>query len=87
MWTWRSRLPAGVQRRRVGRERVLGVGERLELLVVDLDPVGGAARGLGMVGGDDRHRLALVADLVERQHGLVVVLEPVASCARARPRG
>ena len=66
-----------MQRRRVGRERVLGVGQRLEHLVVDLDPVGGAARGLGMVGGDDRHRLALVADLGEREHGLVVMLEPV----------
>ena len=72
-----QKVAGGVQRWGVGSRRVLGVGERLELLVVDLDPLGGAARGLRVVGGDDRHRLALVADLAERQHRLVVVLEPV----------
>ena len=30
-----------------------------------------------MVGGDDRHRLALEADVGEGEHGLVGVLEPV----------
>ena len=77
MWTWRSRLPAGCSGGESGESANSGIGQRLELLVVDLDPVGGAARGLGVVGGDDRHRLALIADLGERQHGLVVVLEPV----------
>ena len=38
---------------------------------------GRVARGLRVVGGDDRDRLALVADLVQRQHGLVGDLEPV----------
>ena len=62
---------------RVGVERLLGVGDRLEHLVVDLDLGGRVAGGLGMVGGHDRHRLALVADLVEGQHRLVGDLEPV----------
>ena len=44
-------------------------------LVVDDDPLGRPASGLGMVGGDQRHRLALVADELRRQHRLVGVLE------------
>ena len=28
-----------------------------------------------MIGGDDRHRLALIPDLAERQHRLVVMLD------------
>ena len=71
-----------------GRARASGSVERLEHLVVDLDlRRRRRARGLGMVGGDDRDRLALVADLVEREHGLVGDLEPVGLAARARPRG
>ena len=45
---------------------------------------GGAPRLLGLLGGDDRDRLADVADAVDREHGLVGELEAVASCARAR---
>ena len=62
---------------RLGVDRLLGVGDRLERLVVDLDLGGGVAGGLRVVGGDDRDRLALVADLVPRQHRLVGDLEPV----------
>ena len=54
------------------RQGLLGRGDGVEHLVVDLDqlgPVGGRVR----VGGDDRgHLLALVADLVGGQHGLGV---------------
>ena len=71
-----------MQRRRVRRERELRVDQRLQLLVVDLDQRSRVARRLGMVGGDDRHRLALVADLGEREHRLVVMLEPVRLAAR-----
>ena len=44
--------------------------------------LGGAARLLGMVGGDERDRLAEVANAVDREHGLVAELEPVALLAR-----
>jgi hypothetical protein len=54
-----------------GRARRARVGDRLEHLVVDDDPLHGPPRGLRVVGGDDRDRLALVADLVDGQHRLV----------------
>ena len=44
--------------------------------------LGGAARLLGMLGGDERDRLAEVADAVDREHRLVGELEPVALLAR-----
>ena len=62
--------------------RALRVDDRLERLVVDADPLGGAARLLGMLGGDDRDRLAEVADALEGEHRLVAELEPVALLAR-----
>ena len=55
----------------------LGVDDRLERLVVDDDPLRGAARLLRMLGGDDRDGLAEVADAVDREHRLVGELEPV----------
>ena len=57
--------------------RALGIAHRLERLVVDADSLGGAPRLLRVVGGDDRHRLAVVADAVDREHGLVGELEAV----------
>ena len=77
-----QQVAGGMQRRRGRIERVLRIDQRLQHLVVDLDPRSGVPRRLRMVGGDDRHRLALVADLGERQHRLVVVLEPVRLAAR-----
>ena len=72
-------VAAGMEQRRLGRrlDRAVHVGDGLRGLVVDLDEGGGAARGLGMVGGDDRDRLALVADAVAGEDGLVGDLEPV----------
>ena len=70
----------GVELRPVGR--ALHVGDGLERLVVDDDPLGGAAGLLGMVGGDERDRLAEVPDAIDREHGLVAELEPVALLAR-----
>ena len=72
-----QQVAALVQRGRARRHRRLGVGHGLEHLVRDGDRVRGAARGLGVVGGDDRDRLALEADVRVREHGLVGVLEPV----------
>ena len=63
------RRPVGVQLGPLGR--ALHVGDRLERLVLDADPLGGAARLLGVLGGDERDRLAEVADAVDREHGLV----------------
>ena len=67
--------PLGMQIGLLGR--ALHVGDRLERLVVDDDPLGGAARLLGMLGRDERDRLAVVEHAVDRQHRLVCELEPV----------
>ena len=72
-----ARRPLGMQVGLLGR--ALHVGDRLERLVLDADPLGGAARLLGMLGGDERDRLAEVEDAVDREHRLVGELEPVAS--------
>ena len=74
------RRPLRVERLLLGR--ALRVDDRLERLVLDADPLGGAARLLGMLGGDERDRLAEVAHAVDREHGLVGELEPVALLAR-----
>ena len=57
--------------------RALGIDDGLERLVLDDDRLGRAARLLGMLGGDERDRLAVVADAVDREHRLVGELEPV----------
>jgi hypothetical protein len=73
------RRAVGVERLGVGRP--LGVGDDRQRLVLDDDRLGGAARLLRVLRGDDRHRLAEVADAVDRQHRLVAELEPVALVA------
>ena len=77
--------PVGVELGPLGR--ALHVGHGLERLVLDPDLLGRAARLLGMLGGDERDRLAEVADAVDREHRLVAELEAVALLARARRRG
>ena len=87
MRTWRRTLPlpcrrgvsgvSGCSSGAPGAIAALGVGQRLEHAVLDDDRVGRAARGLGVVGGDDRDRLALVAHVVDREHRLVGDLHAV----------
>ena len=62
--------------------RALHLGDRIERLVVDLDPGRGPARLFGVGGRDERDRLAEVADAVEREDGLIADLEPVGLRAR-----
>ena len=76
----RHRRPVGVERLLLGR--ALHVDDRLEQLVLDLDCGGGPARLLGLLGGDERDGLAVVADAVARQDGLIGELEPVRLRAR-----
>ena len=61
--------------------RTLGIDHELELLVLDLDRGRRPPRLLRMLGGDEGDRLAEVAHPVEREHGLVGELEPVALVA------
>ena len=75
-------VAALVQGRGERRHRLLGVADGVEHLELDGDQVRGLARGLGVVGGDDRDRLALEAHVAPRQHGLVGELEPVGLAAR-----
>ena len=69
-----------VDRRLLGG--ALHVGHRLERLVLDPHLLGRPARLLGVLGGDERDRLAEVAHLVDREHRLVRELEPVGLRAR-----
>ena len=75
--TRRRTLPPSCSGGASGRIAASASVERLQHVVLDPDRVGGVARGLGMVGGDDRDRLALEADVAPREHRLVGVLEPV----------
>ena len=59
-------VAVGVQRRRV--RGGVGIGERLEHVVVHDDRRARSARGLGMVGRDRGDRLARVADDVVGEH-------------------
>ncbi len=74
------RRPVGVELRLL--RRALHVGDRFERLVLDADRLGGTTSLLGVLGGDERHRLAVVADPVDREHGLVAELEAIALVAR-----
>ncbi len=60
----------------------LRVDDELERLVVDPDPFRRAPRLLGMLGGDERDRLAEIADAVEGEHRLVAELKAVALLPR-----
>ena len=71
----RHRRPVGVQRRLLGG--ALHVDDRFEQLVLDADGCRSAARLLRLLGGDERDRLAVVADALGGEHGLVGELEPV----------
>ena len=66
---------AGMERLLLGR--ALGVDDELEWLVVDDDRRRGSPGLLGMLGGDQRDRLAEVAHAVDREHRLIRELEPV----------
>ncbi len=70
-----ARRALGVKRSRLGR--ALHVSHRLERLVGDDDPLGGAARLLGMLRRNERNRFAEVENSVDREHGLVLKLEPI----------
>jgi hypothetical protein len=63
---------------RVFVHRPLGIDDRLERLVLDANPLGGAARLLGMLRGHERNGLAEVAHAFVGEHRLVLELEPVA---------
>ena len=76
------RVRPGIRMQRLRLGRALRVGDRDERLVVDDDQRGGAPCLLRMLRGDERDRLAEVADAVDREHGLVEELEPVRLATR-----
>jgi hypothetical protein len=59
--------------RRIGVERLASVDDGRQLLVLDVDQLERIARGVAVVGHDERDLLALEAHLVRGQHGLGVV--------------
>jgi hypothetical protein len=69
-----------VDRRLLGR--AFHVDDGLERLVLDADLLGGTPGLLRVLRGDERDRLAEVADAVDREHRLVGELEPVRLRAR-----
>ena len=80
----RVRLAVRVQRLRLGR--ALRIDDRRQRLVVDDDQLRGAPCLLRMLGGDDRNRLAEVAHAVDREHRLILELEPVRLAPREHRR-
>lgn len=70
-------VAALVDEDRVRRGRGQLIGDDREFAVLDLDLGGGSARGLRVVGGDDRDRLAVVTDLAVREHQGVLDLQAV----------
>ena len=69
-----------MQRLHLGRAS--GVDHGLEELVLDLHGSRRTSRLLRLLGGNDDHRLAEVADAVDREHRLVAKVEPVQLVAR-----
>ena len=61
---------------------LLRVGERLQHLVLDLDGLHRQARGLRVIGGNQRHRLAPVLDQIRGEDGLVSGLQTEGIAAR-----
>jgi hypothetical protein len=57
---------------RAGLQRAARVHDRLERLVLDIDQLERVARGVVVVGNDERDLLALEAHFVGREHGLAV---------------
>ena len=50
-----------------GRERLLGIGDGGQWLVVDFDQIGGVARDVAVGGHHDGHRMADEIDAILRQ--------------------
>src|SRR5699024_5902182 len=61
----------------LGRQRMLGVGDRIQDLVVHADLFHRTACRLRMVGSYERNRLSLVTHPLAREYRLVVMFEPV----------
>ena len=57
------------QLRRARGDRILGLGDRRQLIVFDLDGFSGIACGAETLGDDQRHRLTDMSNLAERKHG------------------
>ena len=64
-----------MERLLLGRE--LGIDDRGKRLVLDTDASRGAARLLGMLCGDERHRLTEVASAILGEDGLIRELEAI----------
>ena len=56
---------------RVGSDGFFGIADGGERFVIHYDGIGCFAGGFRMVGGDDGHWFALIADFVFGEHGLV----------------
>ena len=57
------------QLRRARGDRILGLGDRRQLIIFDLDGFSGIARGVESLGHDQRHRLTDMSNLAESKHG------------------
>ena len=69
----------------IGAERLLHVGDGLEDLVVDVDPMGGPPSQFRVVGGHDGYRLALVSNPFRGEHRLVGELQAIRRLPRNVP--
>ena len=64
-------LEVGMDLRRLAGHRQLGIDHRRQRLVVDDDGVGGVARQVTVGGNHHRHRLAHIADRVDRHRRMI----------------
>ena len=78
---WLSVLPSMSSRMTgaPGVERLAGVDDRVERLVLDVDQLERVAGRVAVLGDDEGDLLALEADLVGGEHGLHVVATASAS--------
>ena len=76
-----QQVAVGMDRRVIAGDRHLGIEQRLEHLVLHHDRGEGPPAGLGVIGGDDRHRLADVPHDAVGEHRLVGGDQPVGELA------
>ena len=78
--------PFGMHRRRARRDRLLGIGDRGQHVVIDFDQVRRVARDVAIGRDDYRDRMSDVVDAILRQQVMVRHAQSRQGRARTAPR-